>query len=125
MIPFEGMIIHSQTPEIEKDLTDLDKAFRDNIISPTELKQRIDTLLKQDKIQIEKNIADPYAKGVIKNAKKKARGQQNHRNPLTGKGKSYGNHVESGWGKYVKPTGDPDHLDDLHDLDDLWNDGRW
>lgn len=46
-------------------------------------------------------------------------------NPLNGKGKSYGKHVEDGWGKFVQSIQSQPN-DDPFDIDDLWNgSGRW
>ena len=56
-----------------------------------ELTQTLHEYLAKNEITLSSNPHDPYAPPII---------NKRNKNPVHGKGKSYADHVESGWGKY-------------------------
>lgn len=106
----EGLEIQCRTPEIEQRLKEMKRRFEDGQIREADLERELDSLMQQGEIRVSKNSQYPYRAPRI-NSKKPD-------NPLSGKGKSYGKHVEDGWGQYVKPDLNPDL--DGDDLDGLW-----
>ena len=94
-LPFDGYEIHSITPLIQTKVKKIIHNYKVGKITEQNIKDQMQTMLIKKQIEI--SLIDSEIK----------------QNPLSGKGKSYGEHVESGWGKHVPIIDSVDYFSDL------------
>lgn len=112
--PFDVQIVGNSV-SIGHTVDSLYKQYVEDSISIDEFSDIMRTLDNAGHIVLtRKEFSKPF-----NNTSKTKWDLKNQRNPLTGKGKSYGKHVEDGWGKHIPLIRrDPD-------LDEFYFNGLW
>jgi len=105
-ISFADLKIHvdARDPVSEMEVETIVTAYADGKLSRIDAENALETMMAKGKITIEDtSLSGSAIAGIGRNRLK-----PKTKNPLSGKGKSYGEHVSgpNGWGQYVRP--DPD-----------------